>query len=92
MLFEHKSYLDKKVGFQLLKTMVMLWDRLLNPRKKTKGTQQGSEHTDLPPYNETLHVVHLVREANEFDRTKIFDRKNNTNSFRSQDDFRFRCL
>jgi biotin transport system substrate-specific component len=47
---------------------------------------------DLPPYNETLHVVHLVREANEFDRTKIFDRKNNTNSFRSQDDFRFRCL
>lgn len=46
MLFEHKSYLDKKVGFQLLKTMVMLWDRLLNPRKKTKGTQRGSEHTE----------------------------------------------
>ena len=34
-------------------------------------------------------MVHLVREANEFDRTKICNRKNYSDSFGSQNDFRF---
>ncbi len=35
-LFEHKSYIDSWVGFQLLRNMVKIWEGYLNQNKKAK--------------------------------------------------------
>jgi predicted transposase/invertase (TIGR01784 family) len=36
LLFEHKSYRDNLIGFQLLRNMVKIWEQYLKQHKKSK--------------------------------------------------------
>jgi predicted transposase/invertase (TIGR01784 family) len=71
LLFEHKSYLDERVGFQLLRNMVKIWERCIKQNKRIKklpvilpmviyhGSERWNSDFSLSSFFDTLPELRL---------------------------------